>query len=419
MVSCWLLSNLDARVGRVPVLGGCPTSRGMRTVVRVKLLPTPEQERALEETLARANHVANEVSIVAKERNIFRKYDLHKVCYGKTKELLSSAQMAVRTIHKVADAYKTHHANIRAGNRGKKGSKRRAKAEATIIQFRTHSAQPYDDRILSWKQDDQQVSIWVANKGDNKPGRIKVSYTSGPTQLQQLRNRKGESDLVCQGGKWFLVATIPHQTPTPTSIDGFIGVDLGINRLATLATNTEQELSFTDGRQIKDRKEHDRRLREHLQRVGTKSAKRKLKKRSRKESRYMRDVNHQISKQVIATAKRTGKGIALEDLTGIRDRVRHRKQQRPAMTSWSFRQLGDYITYKARLAGIPVVFVDPAYTSKGCHSCGHTHNKNRPTQELFACTKCGITMNADMNAAINIAKRGHKHWAEVNQPIAA
>lgn len=59
-----------------------------------------------------------------------------------------------------------------------------------------------------------------------------------------------------------------------------------------------------------------------------KSAKRLLKKRRRKESRFAADTNHRIAKQIVTEAERTGRGIALEDLGGIRDRVRLRRPQR-------------------------------------------------------------------------------------------
>ncbi|MFI6495377.1 hypothetical protein ACIBK0_50025, partial [Streptomyces sp. NPDC050564] len=61
------------------------------------------------------------------------------------------------------------------------------------------------------------------------------------------------------------------------------------------------------------------------------SAKRRLKKRRRKEARRARDINHKIAKHVVAEAERTGRGIALEDLTGIRERVRLAK---PLVERW-------------------------------------------------------------------------------------
>jgi IS605 OrfB family transposase len=106
-----------------------------------------------------------------------------------------------------------------------------------------------------------------------------------------------------------------------------------------------------------------------------------------------------------------GQGIALEDLQGIRDRVRLRKPQRVTLHAWSFHQLGNFIAYKARRAGIAVVHVDPAYTSQECSACGHTGRANRPGQETFLCTSCGFAEHADVNAARNIAARGVAGWA--------
>ncbi len=110
-------------------------------------------------------------------------------------------------------------------------------------------------------------------------------------------------------------------------------------------------------------------------------------------------------------AERTGRGIALEDLGGIRGRVRLRKPQRVTLHSWAFAQLGQYIAYKAARAGVPLVYVDPAYTSQMCSSCGHVSKKNRPSQATFCCTSCGFAEHADVNAARNIAARGVADWA--------
>jgi IS605 OrfB family transposase len=153
--------------------------------------------------------------------------------------------------------------------------------------------------------------------------------------------------------------------------------------------------------------------------LSTKSAKRLLKKRSRKEARFAADTNHCISKQIVTEAQRTGRGIALEDLTGIRGRVGLRKPQRVTLHSWAFAQFGQFTAYKARRAGVPVVFVDPAYTSQRCSTCGLTDKKNRPAQATFCCTSCGFAEHADVNAARNIAARAVLGWAEVMQPHAA
>ena len=109
-------------------------------------------------------------------------------------------------------------------------------------------------------------------------------------------------------------------------------------------------------------------------------------------------------------AERTCRGIALEDLGGIRERARLRKPQRVTLNSWSFAQLGSFIAYKGALAGVPVVYVDPAYTSQGCAECGHINKKNRVSQAMFTCRGCGVVAHADRNASRNIAVRGRVAW---------
>jgi IS605 OrfB family transposase len=117
----------------------------------------------------------------------------------------------------------------------------------------------------------------------------------------------------------------------------------------------------------------------------------------------------------VAEAQRTKRAIALEDLKGIRTRVRARKPQRATLHSWSFHQLRSFINYKAKLAGVRVVFVDPRNTSRTCPGCGHCAKENRPDQATFFCQRCGLAGLADLIAAVNIRVRG---WADVSRPHA-
>jgi len=129
-------------------------------------------------------------------------------------------------------------------------------------------------------------------------------------------------------------------------------------------------------------------------------------------------VNHIVSKRIVAEAERSGRGIALEDLRGIRGRVKARKPQRATLHSWAFAQLGGYVAYKAQRAGVPVVYVDARYTSQKCSSCGNVDKHSRKDQATFECTCCGFAEHADRNAARNIASRGVVDWAAVKRPNA-
>lgn len=106
-------------------------------------------------------------------------------------------------------------------------------------------------------------------------------------------------------------------------------------------------------------------------------------------------------------------------MTGIRDQERHSKPEREKLHNWAFAQLRAFLAYKARAAGVPFIVIGAAYTSRQCSNCGHTHKQNRTSQALFTCLRCGVSLNADTNAAINIARKGYTNWVAVNLPHAA
>ncbi|MFD7276523.1 RNA-guided endonuclease InsQ/TnpB family protein [Streptomyces sp. NPDC059862] len=381
--------------------------------MQVRILPTPVQAAALEATLRACNEAATWASEVAFDKDVKRNFALREHTYGEVKARWGlGAQAAQHVIKKTCDAYATLKANLKAGHLGKPGSKRYRKATGKPVAFRPESAQPYDDRMLSWQIAERRVSIWTVS------GRVKdVAFTASPEQLATLAlYRKGESDLVCRDGMWFLNATceVPEAPPNTEPVD-FLGIDLGI---VNIATTSDGEIMA--GRELNRIRVRERKLRTKLQKKNTPSARRRLKKRRRKEARRAKDINHKIAKHVVAEAERTGRGIALEDLTGIRERVRLRKPQRATHSSWSFHQLGAFIAYKARRVGVPVVYVDPAYTSRTCAECGHVDRANRVSQAWFACRNCGVVAHADRNGSRNIRARAWELWrrgAESTAPV--
>ncbi|MEV6838534.1 transposase [Streptomyces sp. NPDC051133] len=382
----------------------------MKLVVRVKLLPTPQQASALEATLLICNEAANWLSTAAFARRVASRAGLQTLAYAQLRALGLSAQPALHVLRKVADAYTALGAQPRAGKLGPSKSTSRASAAWKPIRFRAEAAQPFDDRCLSWQMDAGTVSIWTIS------GRLKgVAFTGHPEHIQLLtRYRRGESDLIRRNGQWYLAATcdVP-ETDENGRPDGFIGVDLGIVNIATTSTGRRYS-----GRRLNRRRESDRRLRSKLQQKGSKSAKRRAKKHAGREARRTRDINHKISKQIVAEAQRTGRGIALEDLGGIRERVRLRKPQRATLHSWAFHQLGRFIAYKAKRVGVPIVQVDPAHTSQECSRCHHTDKRNRPSQAVFTCRSCGFVEHADLNSSHNIASRGWQVWGRGAKSVA-
>ena len=356
----------------------------MKLIAQVKLLPNPEQAAAIRQTLEQANAACRFVSDTAWATKTFRQYDLHHKCYQAVREQFGlSAQVAVRVIAKAADAYKLD-----------------CKAKRT---FKPTGSIAYDDRILSWRLQDQTVSIWTLS------GRLRIPFVGGERQLELLQTRQGESDLVFYKGLFFLSATCEVDEPKPVDVEGALGVDLGVVNIAVDSDGQVHSAS-----QINNVRHRHRRLRAKLQAKGTRSAKRKLKRLSGKERRFAKDANHCISKKLVAKAKDTNRSIALEDLEGIRSRVTVRRKQRATLHSWAFFQLRAFVTYKAKRVGVPVVLVDPRNTSRTCPACGHVDKANRPSQSKFSCVVCGFAGLADHIAAVNIGRR-----AAVNPPIVA
>jgi putative transposase len=357
----------------------------MRLTAKIKLMPTAEQSHALQQTLETANAACNTISQSTWATKTFRQFDLHRLCYADIRAAFGlSAQMTVRCIAKVADAYKRDREIQRV--------------------FKAHGAIAYDDRILSWNLAAPSVSIWTIH------GRQSIPFVCGPRQWELLQTQRGETDLALVAGQWYLLAACEIEEPTPTDVEGALGVDFGIVNLAT-----DSDGDIHAGTQVEKLRLRHQRRRDKLQAVGTRSAKRRLKKNAGKQRRFQADVNHCIAKKIVAKAKHTKRMIALEELTGIRTRVRVKgPAQRSRHGNWAFRQLRTFITYKARLGGVVVVAVDPRNTSRTCSqpTCGYCDKRNRVDQVHFRCLHCGYTTNADYNAARNIRDR-----AAISQPM--
>ena len=390
----------------------------VKQVVKVRVLPVGLEAVALDATLRACNNAASWLSAQMHADGVLRKHDAQKRFYPELRQRFGlSAQPAVRVIGKVADAYTTLRANAVAGNYGPPGSRRRITVLAKPIVFRDDAAQSFDARCLSWQMPnvfgdrEATVSIWTTH------GRLrKIRILAAPGDLALLGTRKiGESDLVQRDGKWFLYATVNvPEAPLTEPVNGFVGVDLGIVNIATTSDGDRAA-----GACLNRYRKRQARLRKRLQAKKTSSARRLLRKRRRKERRFATDVNHKVSKRIVAEAERTGRGIAVEQLGGIRDRVRLRKPQRATFHSWAFAQLGGFLAYKAQAAGVAFVQVDPAHTSQTCSACGWVDKRNRRSQSVFECVRCDFVGHADHNAANNIAERGVVRWGEVMRPHAA
>jgi len=353
----------------------------MKLTAKVKLKPTTEQHALLLKTLEQANAACNEISSIAWDAKVFGQFAIHKLAYHSIRQQFAlAAQMVVRCISKVSDSYKLDKATRRT--------------------FKWHGGVAYDERILNWRLATKTVSIWTMD------GRQSIPFLCGKRQWELLQTQQGESDLCLIDGTFYLFAVCNVDEPTPIDVDGFLGVDMGVANIAVDSDHTVHQ-----GKTVKGVRYRHRQLRRKLQAKGTHSTRRRLKKLAGKERKFATWTNHNISRRIVDKAKDTQRGIALEDLGGIRMRLTVRKAQKSTLHSWSFHQLRTFIEYKAKRVGVPVVAVDPRNTSRTCPCCGYIDKANRKTQDKFLCVDCGYSGLADHIAAVNISRR-----ATVNLP---
>lgn len=200
-------------------------------------------------------------------------------------------------------------------------------------------------------------------------------------------------------GKEYAFVSVTVNEPENYSPTMVLGVDRNTNKHVLVVSNTSTGKVLKLGKECHHIHLKYKHIRKELQKKGKYSLLKKIKNR---ESRIVRNINHQISKKLVVDAQKNKAIIVLEDLKDIRTTARTRRKQRYSLNSWSFYQLGSMIEYKAKKYGVPLAYIAPQYTSQRCSHCGHIEAKNRKLKE-FHCVKCGVVENADANAGFNIA----------------
>ena len=349
----------------------------MKLTLKIKLLPTTQQANILLSTIREANAACNAISEIAWEEKIFNQFKIQSRCYyGIKSSFTLSSQVIIRCISKVTDAYKISR-----------------KIKCT---FRKLGGITYDSRIITYKSNDI-ISIWAIG------GRINIPFVCH--NRNYLPYIKGEADLIFKNNRFYIFQTVEIPETDIEDVESFIGCDFGLTDIVVTSNGIKYS---ADG--LNAYREHRQKVRGSIQSKGTKGAKKLLKRLSGKEKTHASIVNHTISKRIVRTAKAENKGIAIEDLTGIRFTSKRRnKKFKTKLGRWNFSQLRNYITYKAQLNGVPLIVVPPAYTSQTCNICNHIGKR---TNKQFKCSNCGAVTDADHNASKVISLLA----AAINQP---
>jgi IS605 OrfB family transposase len=341
-----------------------------------KLFTTPAIADALKETSERFSDACNHILKRAIEEKTHNAIQLHKLCYTEVRELFNlSANLSVRAIRRVVSSMTKL-----------KGRRKQPK------QFKPKSID-YDARIFSYREYDKTVSLTTTK------GRLRCPMILGQYQRKALEGRNPTSATVInKSGIWY-IHIIAQRDVDPVGGNGIIGIDLGINNIATTSTGLR-----IAGKQRQDFKKKRAKVRASLQSKGKQSTKKVLKRLSGYEHRRIKHENHVLSKQLVEEAKRHNCAvIRMEQLKDIRTKTKTwNKHLNRMVAGWSFYQLQQFVAYKAALYGIAVEFVNPAYTSQTCHQCLKLGSRN---QERFTCLTCGEN-HADVNASHVIALGG-------------
>jgi putative transposase len=374
--------------------------------ISCKLKVSPSQAAKLDATLEAFGQALNWVNQNTPEK-IVNAVKLQSLCYYEIRARFGlSSNLAQQVCRRLAGARKVAQQKNRPVKAFKRG-------------FAT-----YDARIFSFREKDWTVSLTTVE------GRERFELAIGRYQRERLAgsNPKSATLVKRKDGSYSIQICVEAEPSPPQRTGRVLGVDLGRTDIAHTS-----EGDNWNGQQLNRVRDHYSRLRAVLQRKaskGTRSSRRRcrqlLQRLSGKERRFQSRqrcvaktwVNHRISKAIVSRAKATNSAIALEDLTGIRERVNQQprsKTERRRANSWAFYQLRQFLEYKARVAGVSLILVPPAYTSQTCHKCLHIHPdpaQSYRSGKSFKCGHCGWEGDADLNGANVIALLG----AAVNQP---
>lgn len=352
--------------------------------VKCKLIVPSEMRQEIDRTLESFADACNQILAVAKKEKCYNTNKLHHLVYKPVRAATGlKANHVCQAIRRVV------------GN---------SKASKQIHVFRPTSIN-LDVRTFKYVEPEQTVGVTL------KSGRVDFKLSIGGYQIALLRGQSLTSATLNKTrlGDYYINFIVEIDTPPTGKTPKVIGVDLGRTDIATTSTG-----KAWNGKQLQATRDRYSRVRANVQRKRTRNAKRLMRRLQGREQRYQKWVNHNISKELVIEAKRSAATLAFEDLTNIRQSLNtqpRNKTERRRINNWAFYQLRLFVEYKAKIVGVPIVFVPPAYTSKTCSRCHHVHpetdkKKSYRQGKKFKCGHCGFEHDADINAAKNIAALG-------------
>jgi IS605 OrfB family transposase len=258
--------------------------------------------------------------------------------------------------------------------------------------------------ICQWNNQNWQIKAGKLTLPACLDGKIKqIEIACADVELVGL---PGILRLKKKRGKWVADVTMTQEKPAPSQEEGVMGIDLGIKVPAVVHVPGKGTRFFGNGRYQRHMRRRFYARHKQLQKAKKTRAGNSSK---GKEARWMKNINHQLSRQIVNHAHAQGVGtIKIESLHGIRkgttstSRGAKARKNNRMKNSWSFYQLTMFLTYKAARLGIKVEQVDPAYTSQECPACSA---RNKAQDRTYVCAECGWMGHRDAVGAINISRR--------------
>lgn len=356
----------------------------------VKVYPTEYQKNIITQTMTEYIDIVNSLVFDAVNGHSIAKTTTADVSANLPSALTNQCIRDAKSIVKKHYKY-CHKAVLKNRSLVKRGSTIRTKApNLPILQKPCCYINNQNYRLK-----DNCIEFPVMINGKSK--RISVFAKLTDRQKALFSNAKfGTMRIVTKNHA--LVAQIVYEVSEPElkSDGNVMGVDLGIKCPAVSYCSGGSIKFYGNGRKNKYMRRHYAYLRKKLQ---TSKKMKAVKRINDKEQRIMRDIDHKLSHDIVETAvAHNVKVIKLEQLQNIRSTTRKSRKNNHSLHTWSFYRLAQFIEYKAKLAGISVEYVNPAYTSQTCPICGNVHHAN---DRNYTC-ECGFHIHRDLLGAMNI-----------------
>ena len=356
----------------------------------VKVYPTEYQKNIITQTMTEYIDIVNSLVFDAVNGHSIAKTTTADVSANLPSALKNQCIRDAKSIVKKHYKY-CHKAVLKNRSLVKRGSTIRTKAPNLPILKKPC----YYINNQNYRLKDNCIEFPVMINGKSK--RISVFVKLTDRQKALFSNAKyGTMRIVTKNHT--LVAQIVYEVSEPElkSDGNVMGVDLGIKCPAVSYCSDGSIKFYGNGRKNKYMRRHYAYLRKKLQ---TSKKMKAVKRINDKEQRIMRDIDHKLSHDIVETAvAHNVKVIKLEQLKNIRSTTRKSRKNNHSLHTWSFYRLAQFIEYKAKLAGISVEYVNPAYTSQTCPNCGNVHHAN---DRNYTC-ECGFHIHRDLLGAMNI-----------------